>query len=279
MRTPPCPTACSAAERCPVAPTRRDFVARAALLLVGSAFASACRERPWSPVEPSIDSLGAKGYAVTLADYPALAHDGGIAAIPVPGGVPVGLVRRSATEFEAFWMSCPHLGTIIDVHGAGFECPNHLARFAADGSWTGGQLAGHLAPVPLVLDATAGSITLGVEPAAPPPKRMPMLLQVVVANQPRLATLGGIAIFGLGNGYPAAVVRTGESSYLALSPICPHQAYYVDPDASAGGFRCPGHGATFTELGVWTGGQQTTSLHELTSSFDTMTGTLTVTIP
>jgi Rieske Fe-S protein len=230
-------------------------------------------------MEPSISNLGATGTAVVLVEYPALAHDGGIAAIQVPGGVPVALIRHSSTEYEAFWMSCPHLGTIIDIHGTGFECPNHLARFAADGSWTGGQLAGHLAAVPLAYDAASGTVTLGIAPASPPPKRVPMLLQVVVASQPRLADVGGIAIFGLGNGYPAAVVRTGAASYLALSPICPHQAYYVDPDPSAGGFRCPGHGATFTERGTWSGGQQTTSLVELSSRFYTMTGTLSVTIP
>ena len=279
MNADPCTRRCELASRCETTSSRREFVARAAALFVGSAFAIACGEHPWSPAEPLINNLGAQGTTVVLADYPALARDGGIAAITVSGGVPVALVRQSSSKSVAFWMSCPHLGTIIDVHGSGFECPNHLARFGADGSWTGGQLAGHLASVPVTYDVSRGTVTLGVEPVVPPPKRTPMVLQVVVAKQPSLATIGGIAIFGLGNGYPAAVVRTDADRYLALSPVCPHQAYYVDPDPSAGGFRCPGHGATFTERGAWTGGQQTSNLVQLSSTFDTMTGTMSVTIP
>jgi len=86
-------------------------------------------------------------------------------------------------------------------------------------------------------------------------------------------------MYGLGNGYPAAIVRVADTTYLALSPICPHQGYYVDVDAKTGGFNCPGHHATFSARGAWTGGQVTTSLQVLVSSYDAAKGTVTMTIP
>jgi Rieske Fe-S protein len=139
---------------------------------------------------------------------------------------------------------------------------------------------GHLTEVPVFYDRANEHLTLGVEPSVPVTPRVPMTLVVTVANVAALTQDGGIAVFGYGNGYPAALVRVAPTNFLALSPVCPHQQYYVDVDPATGGFSCPGHGALFSSLGAWTGGRtQTTALPHLQSSFDAAAGTVTITIP
>ncbi len=244
----------------------------------GSLLAAACGTGTWDTgPAPSIGDLGEGGYTIAMADYPPLGRVGGIAKVAVAGGSAVAVVRRSADQFDAFWMSCPHQGTTIAIQQNGFACPNHGARFDESGSWIGGQPTGNLSLVPLTYDASAQTIRLGVAPPPVTHQRTPMVLDVVLASVPELAVVGGIALFGLGNGYPAALVRLAEESYLALSPICPHKGWYVEPGAD--GFECPGHHATFTTHGVWTGGQATTNLTELDSTYDARTGTVTITIP
>lgn len=98
-------------------------------------------------------------------------------------------------------------------------------------------------------------------------------LSVKVADYPALANVGGVAILS-SNGSPIAVVRTGAAAFIALSLICPHQGTTVN--ATASGFRCPNHGATFTSTGTWTGGQRTTNMQSYTTSYDSVTGTLSI---
>lgn len=98
---------------------------------------------------------------------------------------------------------------------------------------------------------------------------------VRVADHPALATDGGVALVtGPGN-FPVAVVRQG-GSYLAVSRVCTHQGNIVNVNAGAGGYLCPGHGARFALDGTWLGGQSTTNLRRLSSSFDAASGLLTI---
>ena len=94
-----------------------------------------------------------------------------------------------------------------------------------------------------------------------------------VSNYPALANVGGVAVITLGNA-PLAIVRTGTSSFLALSRVCPHQGGIVE--LSGSDFVCPVHGATFNLSGQWIGGQRTSSLHSYTTTYDATTGTLTI---
>ena len=94
-----------------------------------------------------------------------------------------------------------------------------------------------------------------------------------VNSFPALSTVGGVAMVSIGN-VQLAVVRTGASSFAALSRICPHQGGTIQQSGS--GFQCPVHGATFTQTGQWTGGQRTSNMHAYATSYDTTTGTLTV---
>ena len=280
MSSTECDRSCPLHDAAATVMARRAFVFSILSAAVGSVALSACAVDLSLPAEPNTANLGSGGWSTSLADYPALRNVEGIALVAVPGSVPIGVVRTSATTFQAFWMSCPHQQTTLAISDAGFACPNHHAQFASDGSWIGGWATGHLTEVPVSFDIANERLTLGVKPSVPVMARAPMQLVVTVANIAALTHDGGIALFGYGNGYPAALVRIASAIFVALSPICPHQQYYVDPDPDTTGFRCPGHGALFSSLGAWIGGPtQTTALPRLPSSFDAVAGTVTITIP
>jgi Rieske Fe-S protein len=94
-----------------------------------------------------------------------------------------------------------------------------------------------------------------------------------LSDLPALANVGGVATTVV-SGVPLAIVRTGTSTFLAFSRICPHQGSTIN--VSSNGFICPNHGATFNTLGKWTGGQRTSNLTSYPVSYDASTGALTI---
>jgi cytochrome b6-f complex iron-sulfur subunit len=96
---------------------------------------------------------------------------------------------------------------------------------------------------------------------------------VKVSDYPALATVGGIALVSIQSS-PFAIVRTGTSSFAALSRVCPHQGSIVNQSGS--GFLCPNHGAQFSANGTWIGGQPTSSLHSYATTYDAAAGTVTI---
>jgi Rieske Fe-S protein len=102
----------------------------------------------------------------------------------------------------------------------------------------------------------------------------PISLSVQTSGYPALANVGGIARVDNG-GTPVAAVRTGASAFAAFSLICPHFGCTVGINGSA--FLCPCHGARFASRGAWTGGQPTSNLTSLATSYDSATGVLTIT--
>jgi cytochrome b6-f complex iron-sulfur subunit len=88
-----------------------------------------------------------------------------------------------------------------------------------------------------------------------------------------LANVGGIAMVTV-SGAQLAIVRTGATTFVALSRVCPHQGGTVNQNGS--GFQCPIHGAQFSSSGQWLGGQRTSNLHSYTTSYDAGTATLTI---
>lgn len=108
-------------------------------------------------------------------------------------------------------------------------------------------------------------------PTAPGNLSSPMTISV--ANYPVLANVDGVAYLDAG-GNPLAVVRTGTSTFVALSRICPHAGSTVN--TASGGFLCPGHGAEFDYSGRWIGGQRTSSLTSYPTQYDAATGMLTI---
>jgi Rieske Fe-S protein len=101
----------------------------------------------------------------------------------------------------------------------------------------------------------------------------PVSLSVQVSGYPGLANVGGIARVDNG-GTPVAAVRTGASTFAAFSLICPHFGCTVGINGSS--FLCPCHGAQFASSGTWIGGQRTTNLTSLTTSYNATTGVLTI---
>jgi Rieske Fe-S protein len=94
---------------------------------------------------------------VTLADYPVLATPGGIARIS--GVSPaLALVNEGNGVYSAFSLSCPHAGSTVQISGSSFVCPNHGARFDANGKWTGGQRTSNLRSYATTFDAQAGTV-------------------------------------------------------------------------------------------------------------------------
>ena len=96
---------------------------------------------------------------------------------------------------------------------------------------------------------------------------------IKVGDQPGLATIGGTALVTIANS-PFAIVRTGASTFTALSRVCPHQGSIVNKTTN--GFLCPNHGAQFSSTGTWVGGERTSSLRSYATSYDATTDLLTV---
>lgn len=95
---------------------------------------------------------------------------------------------------------------------------------------------------------------------------------ITVSKIPGLAKVGGMVNLGNVKGVPAAVVRTGASTYAALNLRCTHQGITVLPDNGA--WRCPLHGSKYAGNGKVTGGPAQRDLAAVKSVFSK--GVLTV---
>lgn len=98
-------------------------------------------------------------------------------------------------------------------------------------------------------------------------------LTIKVSDYASLASVGGVATLSA-NGTPLAIVRTGATSFAALSRVCPHQGTTVNVTST--GFLCPNHGAQFNKSGTWVGGERTSSMHSYSTSYVASTDTLTI---
>lgn len=142
--------------------SRRAFVSRSALGVLGTVFAASCGDgQIGGPTGLGSSTLPGSGLTVTIADHPALASVGGIARVDGNSALPVAVTRTGPTSFLAHSMICPHAGyKPIQIVLNGFECPNHRARFAAEGNWIGGQHTRDLTRYTVVFNAGAGTLTI-----------------------------------------------------------------------------------------------------------------------
>ena len=140
----------------PLTLPRRDFLTRSATLSALAVLAGACGDIG-ALTGPS-NSVN-KEITVKLSDYPALAQVGAAARI---NGVspPLALVNLGNGAYAALSLVCPHQGATVQSSGNGFVCPSHGARFAADGTWTGGQRTSSLRRYPTTYDAQAGTVLI-----------------------------------------------------------------------------------------------------------------------
>jgi Rieske Fe-S protein len=105
-----------------------------------------------------------------------------------------------------------------------------------------------------------------------PPNSVSLTLDVNA--HPELASVGGYALVSDTNGNALAVVRTGTTSFVALSRVCPHAGGTINPQS--GGFRCTLHGAQFDQSGYWVGGQPTSSMRSYPAAYNAATGQLVI---
>jgi Rieske Fe-S protein len=99
---------------------------------------------------------------------------------------------------------------------------------------------------------------------------------VPVANHAALADVGGI-VRVTETTTPIALERTGASSFVAYSLICPHEGGTVSvTGGSSVPFVCPNHGAQFNAAGQNVGGQRTSSLHTYAAVYDPATNSVTI---
>ncbi len=122
------------------------------------------------------------------------------------------------------------------------------------------------------LAAALAACGLSSSPTAPGSLSQPVT--ITLSEHPSLANVDGVAFVSDTDGNPLAVVRTGTSTFVALSRICPHAGSTVN--TASFGFLCPGHGAEFDFSGHWMGGQRTSSLTSYPTQFDAAAGTVTI---
>jgi Rieske Fe-S protein len=132
--------------------SRRTFVVQSMFMAAAAALAACGAD---GATAPNI----AAGTQIKVGDYAALSAVGGIALVTLDGS-PLAVVRTGASTFAVLSRVCPHQGSIVNQNGSGFLCPNHGARFSADGTWQGGERTSNLRSYPNTYNASTNTITL-----------------------------------------------------------------------------------------------------------------------
>lgn len=76
-----------------------------------------------------------------------------------------------------------------------------------------------------------------------------------------LKTVGGYAYSG-----DIIIIRTGTSTYVALTKVCTHQSCTVANNASSNNIECPCHGSKFSTSGTVVQGPAPTALKTYTTT-------------
>lgn len=88
-------------------------------------------------------------------------------------------------------------------------------------------------------------------------------LSIRLASIPELSEVGGAVMIGSVKGTQAGLARTGPSSYVAFSLICPHQKVLVQREGD--GWVCKAHGSEFEADGDLLLGPATSRLKRIPS--------------
>lgn len=142
--------------------SRRDFLARVALIAGTMAVAAACGAAGGDATGINGGPLPGGPMTFKVSDYAGLATAGQPVELRDSSGRGIGVaaVRTSATSFLALGMSCTHQGTKVGISGQGFLCPNHGAQFNSSGAVTRGPAASPLFRYSAVYDAGTGTLTV-----------------------------------------------------------------------------------------------------------------------
>lgn len=106
--------------------------------------------------------------------------------------------------------------------------------------------------------ALASIPTLSAEAASAIKKLPNGKLSFRLKDVPALATVGGSTQIGTIKGKPVAVTRTGSSTFVAFTLICPHQGVTVEKNGDT--WVCNAHGSQFEANGALVLGPATTGL-------------------
>ena len=152
----------SESAACESCVSRRDFLARVALLATAIGVAAACGGAGSDVTGIGSGPLPGGPVTIRVADYAGLATVGQPVELRDANGrsLAVAAVRTGDAAFIALGMGCTHQGTKVNISGHGFSCPNHGAQFSSTGAVTRGPAAQPLYRYDVVYDATAGTLTV-----------------------------------------------------------------------------------------------------------------------
>jgi Rieske Fe-S protein len=146
---------------------RREFLSQATLAAVAAVLAGCggggddggpLAPKPGNQ-EPSPGTSGGS-LTVTIANFPALANVGGIAAVGSLANKPVAVVRTGAASYAALSRICTHAGCDVNIQGSGFVCPCHGSRFDATGMATAGPAQNPLQRFNVAVSNNGATLTI-----------------------------------------------------------------------------------------------------------------------
>jgi Rieske Fe-S protein len=123
--------------------------------------------------------------------------------------------------------------------------------------------------------ALAGIAVLGAAGCSSVTEPIHTAFTVQLADHPELSEVGSITRVFSGHS-PVGISRLGLVSFESFSLVCPHEGEDIGVDASREDYVCPGHGATYDPTGTWIGGQHTRNLTMYNTTFDPLSGTITI---
>jgi Rieske Fe-S protein len=96
---------------------------------------------------------------------------------------------------------------------------------------------------------------------------------VKLSDNPALGTVGGAVTVA----DDIMLIRTDESTFIAVSTICRHKGCTVELEGDK--FVCPCHGSEYTKEGKVTQGPAKTDLKAFETMFDSKSGQVTIKTP
>lgn len=207
----------------------------------------------------TVSAAGATNAAQTIA----------VTFIVIDTSTPAALQLSSSAVNFSGTVGASVAAQAVQIINSGAGAIGSLASTIAYGAGATGWLAtssfaGSATPTTFTLRPQIGSLAAGtytatvtVSGAGVASKTIAVSLTVVnaglpvtIAAWPALANIGGAAgSVGILNFSPVAVVRTGASSFVAFSLVCPHAGSIVQVINNST-FRCPNHGATWFGTGL-----------------------------
>jgi cytochrome b6-f complex iron-sulfur subunit len=126
---------------------------------------------------------------------------------------------------------------------------------------------------------TPDSGTPPIDPTPPPPSfcEQNLCVDITATANEALQKVDGFKEFVAPTGDIVVIIRTDESTFIALSAVCTHEGCLVTFDAGDKQLKCPCHGSVFSETGDVVNGPAVDPLATYSTTFDGETVKVTVT--